>query len=36
LPLYENGSITKKFPTETLLEMIYSGIKSHGELEYDK
>jgi hypothetical protein len=36
LLLHINRSITKKFPIETLLEMIDSCVKSHGEVEYDK
>ena len=35
LLLYINRSITKKFPTETLLEMIDSSIKNPGGIEYD-
>jgi hypothetical protein len=37
LPLYKNWnrSITKKFPIETLLELIDSSARSLGEVEYD-
>jgi len=33
--LYINQSLTKKFPIETLLEMIDCSVKSPGEFEYD-
>ena len=33
LALYINQSITKKFPTEKLLEMIDSSVRSPGEVE---
>jgi len=33
--LYISRSITKKFPIETLLEMINSSVESLGEVEYD-
>jgi hypothetical protein len=35
LPLYINKSITKKFPIETLLEMMDSSVESLGKVEYD-
>jgi hypothetical protein len=35
LPLYINWSITNNLPIKTLLERIYSSIKSPGEVEYD-
>ena len=35
LPLYINRTITKKFLIETILEMIDSGVKCLGEVEYD-
>ena len=35
LLLYINWSITKKFPTEILLKMMDSSVKSLGEIEYD-
>ena len=33
--LYINQSLTKKFPIETLLEMIDSSVLSLGEFNYD-
>ena len=33
LALYINQSITKKFPTEKLLEMMDSSVRSLGEVE---
>jgi hypothetical protein len=36
LPLHINRCIAKKFPIEILLERIDSGVKIHGEFEYDK
>ena len=36
LPLFVNRSITKKFPIETLLEMMDYSVKNLGEVEYDK
>ena len=33
--LYISRSITKKFSIETLLKMMDSSVKSHGEAEYD-
>ena len=36
LLLYMNRSITKKFPTETILETINSSVKNHEKVEYDK
>ena len=35
LPLYINRSITKKFPIETIPEMIDSSVKSLEKVEYD-
>ena len=35
LPLHINRSITKKFPIETLLEMIDSSVRSFAEVEYN-
>ena len=35
-PLYINWSITKKFPIETLLEMMDSSVKTLGKSKYDK
>ena len=34
LALYVNQSITKKFPTEKLLEMIGSSVRSLGKVEF--
>ena len=34
--LYIDRSVTKKFPIETILEMIDSSLKNLGEVEYDK
>ena len=36
LSLYISWSVTKNFPTETLLEMIDSSVRNPGEVEYDK
>ena len=36
LPLYINRSVTKKFPIETLSEMIDSSVRSLWEVEYDQ
>ncbi len=36
LPLYENRSITKKFPTKDVSKTIDSSIKGLEEFEYDK
>ena len=33
--LYISRSITKKYPIETLLEMMDSSVESLGEVEYD-